>query len=66
MEKFKKALKLLFLVSLIFLACIGVGISGGVPTTSIFNRRDPEKEKTELIEEHKQDTEDKTIKELKN
>ncbi len=63
MKKFKKALRVLALICLITLAVIGVGISGGVPLPSFKSRRDPEKEKTELIEQRKQSNSEEAIKE---
>lgn len=54
-----RTLRLLGLVCLIALAVIGVGISGGVPLSLLKNRRDTEKEKTELVENEDQESETK-------
>ncbi len=53
---------MLALIGLITLAVIGVGISGGVPLPTFKSRRNPEKEKTELIERKKQASGEETIK----
>lgn len=54
MKKIKKALRLFVLICLIVLACIGIGISGGVPLSLTSNRRETQKEKKEIVEEQVQ------------
>jgi hypothetical protein len=50
-EKIQKSLRMLLLILLIFLASIGVGMSGGVPIP-IKNKKDDSKEtQIELVEE---------------
>lgn len=51
MKKVKKAIKLLAFISLLTLAGVGIGLSGGVPIPLLKNRRDFEKENIELVEE---------------
>jgi hypothetical protein len=67
MRKIKKVLRMVVLVCLIFLACIGIGISGGVPPAFTKNRRDSEKENIELMdtEEGKSDDQKGTLEELR-
>lgn len=50
MQKIKKFLRLLLFICLIILACLGVGLSGGVPLPLSNKRRDSGKENIELIE----------------
>ena len=50
MSRIKQAARLLVFISLIILAGLGIGLSGGVPIPTIKNRKDPEKENIELIE----------------
>lgn len=58
MNSIKKALKITALVCLIVLACLGVGISGGVPIPMSNSRRESEKDKIELLEDKEEDDED--------
>lgn len=64
MKKIKKMIKLLAFVSLLALAGVGVGLSGGVPIPLLKNRRDFEKEDIELVEEktEKSDSEELQLK----
>ncbi|MDF1697693.1 MAG: hypothetical protein P1U56_17740 [Saprospiraceae bacterium] len=57
MKKFKKVVKLFLLVLLIFLATIGIGISGGIPINFSKKRRLPAEVSIELIEPKEEDTE---------
>jgi hypothetical protein len=50
MKRFKKALKLCFLVLILFLACIGVGIAGGVPIPFSRRKENDSQTKIELVE----------------
>lgn len=50
MNRVKRAIHVLLFVCLILLASVGVGLSGGVPIPNLKNRRDPEKENIELVE----------------
>ena len=50
MNKIKKAIRLFAFICLIVLACLGVGLSGGVPIPSFSSKRKSEKEDIELIE----------------
>jgi len=50
MKKIKRIIRILIFVCLIFLAALGVGISGGVPIPMSKNRRDKENEDIELLE----------------
>ncbi len=54
---------MLFLIMLIVLACMGIGLAGGVPIPTNSSKRDPNKDKTELIEseENKEDDETKKM-----
>ncbi len=56
MEKIKKALRLLLIVLLIFLASLGIGLTGAPPTLPKSSpRRDQEKAKTELVDSDQQE-----------
>jgi hypothetical protein len=59
MKKIKEVIKLLAFMCLIVLASIGVGLSGGVPLPTFKSRRDPIKEKIELIEDEESREESK-------
>lgn len=59
MKKIKKAARLLAYACLIVLAGIGIGLSGGVPLPSLKIKRDPEKEKIELVEGQNQKADNK-------
>jgi len=61
MKKIKRIARLLGLVCLIVLASIGMGISGGVPIPLLRNRREPEKENTELVEKKNKKSDSKKV-----
>lgn len=48
-------------ILLITLACVGIGISGGVPLPLLRNRRDFEKEDIELVEKKTEVSEEDEI-----
>ncbi len=50
MKKAKRVFKFILFVLLICMACIGVGLSGGVPIPFNNAKRDPQKDKIELVE----------------
>lgn len=54
MKKAKRVFKTIMYILLISLACLGVGLSGGVPMPRNRLKRDPSKDKTELVEKLKQ------------
>jgi len=60
MKKAMRVFKVFIYIFLISLACLGVGLSGGVPIP--FNRlkRDPNKDKTELLEIKDDNSDSKT------
>ncbi len=51
MKIIKKAIKLLVFISILALAGVGIGLSGGVPIPLLKHRRDFENETIELVEE---------------
>jgi len=63
MKRIKKAIRLLALVCLIILACLGIGMSGGVPLPQIKNRRDAEKDAIELVDNQEEEG-DSEVKEI--
>ena len=56
MKRFKKITRQFLFICLIILACVGVGISGGVPIPFSRNKRDSEKDKIELIENQEEES----------
>ena len=55
MKMIKKAMKILLLVVLISLACIGIGVAGAVPLQTTHRRDNTPEIKVELIETDKDD-----------
>ena len=64
MERFKKFIRISFFILLIFLASLGVGLSGGVPIPFSNKRREEAEIKIELIKEDKNENK-KDIKQQK-
>jgi len=60
MGKAKRVFRFILYVLLISLACIGVGLSGGVPIKFNQPNRDPEKDKIELVENKDEDSDSMT------
>ncbi len=58
MNKFKKIVRLLVFVFFMLLACIGVGLSGGVPVPFSQNRRDKENPIIEMVDETEEESEE--------
>jgi hypothetical protein len=64
MERFNKFVRISFFILLIFLASLGVGLSGGVPIPFSNKRREEAEIKIELIKEDKNENK-KDIKQQK-
>lgn len=60
MKKAFKFLKMLLFICLIVLACLGVGLSGGIPIPMNRFNRHPEKNKIELMEKNDEKDASKT------
>ncbi len=65
MKRLKKTLRLFGLGTLIVLATLGVGISGGVTVTSTKKREDSEEIKTEVVENREGQTRVVKLKDIK-
>jgi hypothetical protein len=61
MKSLKKAFRLVCLVLLIFLACFGVGLSGGIPTPFSGKRDEKAEINIEMVESEKDETDDKSV-----
>lgn len=56
-KRLKRIIKLIAFVCLIALACVGIGISGGVPLPLSMFRKDKQEDNIELIEQKDEDGE---------
>jgi len=62
MKKANRVFKTIIYIVLISLACLGVGLSGGVPLPSIRIKRNSNVDKIELVENKKQSNDSDTLK----
>lgn len=65
MKKVKQFFKLLALITLILLASVGIGLSGGAPIPSMRMNRDKEQAPIELVEEKDEEDSEETMAEIK-
>ncbi|MEM7161386.1 MAG: hypothetical protein AAF487_02995 [Bacteroidota bacterium] len=62
MKNFKRVFRLLAFIALMVLACVGIGLSGGVPLPTSQNRREQEKAVIEMQDEDITETEEEDFK----